>query len=541
MTRRFAILCAVLAGIAAAQGGQQPSEAGIPVTDPLVVAKCGSCHSTDSQGNMQRLSWSRSTPEGWEDALKQMILLHGVQVTPVEARAIVKYLGGSHGLAPDEAEPILYEPERRIHDESGALSMSLRDACAKCHSMARVLSWRRSGEEWKQFTASHATRYNVRSTDEALTFLAGAAPLHSPAWDARISRAATRDLAGRWLVTASMPGHGAYYGEMRLERDGEGEYNTQATLTSVKDGARLARSGRALVFGGYAWRGRSKGTGNSAPDSISSEAKEVMSFAANQSAGVGRWFWGQYQEFGFDVRFERATSAPTLLMVDRPSLKKGSRANRVRLIGENLPSQVAPADLNFGPGVTVSQAASVSSHEIAADLDVAAGAQLGLRSVAFRASSLPDALAVYDRIDYIKITPDSTVAAFGGRTRPRGYQQFDAIAYQRGPDGRLHTADDVPLGPVEVTWAVQVFHDPEGASSERVGSINVLGLFTPAERNPGANFDVWVIATAKDEKDANGAPFVGKSYLVVTVPEYTFNGRRYVRELDRWVDDGPAR
>ena len=75
-------------------------------------------------------------PEGWEDALKQMILLHGVQVTPVEARAIVKYLGGSHGLAPDEAKPILYEPERRIHDESGTFSMSLRGACAKCHSMA---------------------------------------------------------------------------------------------------------------------------------------------------------------------------------------------------------------------------------------------------------------------------------------------------------------------------------------------------------------------------------------------------------------------
>jgi hypothetical protein len=40
--------------------------------------------------------------------------------------------------------------------------------------------------------------------------------------------------------------------------------------------------------------------------------------------------------------------------------------------------------------------------------------------------------------------------------------------------------------------------------------------------------------------DQNGQPLVGKSYLVVTVPTYTFNGREYVRELGRWVDNGPA-
>jgi len=49
-----------------------------------------------------------------------------------------------------------------------------------------------------------------------------------------------------------------------------------------------------------------------------------------------------------------------------------------------------------------------------------------------------------------------------------------------------------------------------------------------------------VIATATSEKDKAGKPLVGKAYLVVTVPSYTFNGRRYVRDLGRWVDDGPA-
>ena len=54
------------------------------------------------------------------------------------------------------------------------------------------------------------------------------------------------------------------------------------------------------------------------------------------------------------------------------------------------------------------------------------------------------------------------------------------------------------------------------------------GLFTPASDgpNPKRKFsrnnygDVWVVATAKNEKDQDGRPLTGKSYLVVTVPLY---------------------
>lgn len=529
------------------QSSQAPAaaerEEGIPVTDSLVIAKCGGCHTRDDRGNMQRLSWARTTPEGWQDALKQMILLQGLSVTPAEARSIVKYLSSSHGLAPEEADPVRYEAEWRIHEDTDIPSDSLRDTCAKCHSFARPLSWRRSAADWKQFADSHATRYKIRSTAEALTFLAKAAPLHTPALDAWSARAATKNLAGRWLVAASIPGRGNYYGDMQMDGDGDDEYKTRVTLTSARDGSRIIRSGRTVVFGGYAWRGRSKGSGpaGSTPDDLSTEAREVLLIAPNQSTAEGRWFWGQYQEFGFEVKLRRASSDPALLGVDPPSLKASSRARRIRLTGDQFPAEIEPADLNFGPGVTVRGIVSSSPSEIVAALDVAADSPLGKRDVSFRGSSLPGAMAIYDRIDYLKVTPDSTVAAFGDRTHPKGYQQFEAVGYQRGPDGRSHTADDVALGPVDVAWTVQVFHAAEGSSSDSVGTMNVLGLFTPAHANPNVNFDVWVIATARDEKDRNGAPLVGKSYMVVTVPTYTFNGRRYVRDLDRWVDDGPDR
>jgi len=74
----------VFAAIVLAQPGA--GDAGIPVTDPLVIAKCGTCHTRDERGNMQRISWERTTPEGWQEALKRMIVVDGVSLTPAEAR-----------------------------------------------------------------------------------------------------------------------------------------------------------------------------------------------------------------------------------------------------------------------------------------------------------------------------------------------------------------------------------------------------------------------------------------------------------------------
>jgi quinohemoprotein amine dehydrogenase len=517
-------------------------EEGIPVADPLVIAKCGNCHARDQRGNMQRISWARTTPEGWQTVLRQMIRANGVSLTAPEARAIVADLSTHHGLAPEEARPVMYNIERRIHEETDIPNNNLRNACAKCHAFALPLSWRRSRADWKQFVDAHAVRYSFpRSEDEAVAFLAKAAPLHTPEWEAWSARTASPDLTGRWLVTATMRGRGKYYGEMQVDRSGDDEFTTRVSLTSVTDGSKIIRTGRSAVYGGYAWRGRSSGSDprSSAPDDLASEVREVLWVAPDHSRAEGRWFWGQYQEFGFDVQLERPSSGPTLLVVDRPSLKAGSQGNHTRLIGDNFPARVTPADLDFGPGVTVRGVVSHTASEIVAEVDVAVNAPLGARSVSFRGSALPGAMAIFDRIDYVKVTPDSAVAAFGDPKHRKGYLQFAAIGYQRGADGRSHTADDVELGPVDVTWSSQVFHAPEGSSSDFVGEINASGLFTPTSNSPNNNFDVWVIATATSAKDQTGTPLVGKSYLVVTVPTYTFNGHRYVRDLDRWVDDGP--
>jgi quinohemoprotein amine dehydrogenase len=531
--------CVLFSGLV--WGQSSAGEEGIPVTDPLVIAKCGSCHVRDEHGNMQRISWERTTPEGWQEALKRMILVNGVSLTPVEARAIVKYLSTSHGLAPEEARPVMYDIERRIHQETSIPNDNVGHACARCHTFARALSWRRSLDDWKQLADMHATRYKLPANEEAIAFLAKAAPLHTSEWDAWSARNHTLNLAGRWLVTASIQGRGKYYGEMQVDVAGD-EFSTSVHLTSVRDGSTIVRSGRSAIYGAYAWRGRSQGSqpASSAPDDPNSEAREVLWVAPDQSTAEGRWFWGQYQEFGFDVKLRRASSDPMLIIVDPPSLKAGSEANRIRLIGDHLPAQVTPADLDFGPSVTVRRIVSRAPGEVVAEVDVASDAALGKRNVALLGSVAPGAVAIYDRVDYIKVTPESAMAAFGDQTHARGYQQFQAIGYQRGPDGKPHTADDVELGPVganDVTWSLEVFYQAPGSSTDFVGKVSPTGFFAPAVDSPNNNFDVWVVATAKN---GTGKPLVGKSYMVVTVPMYTLNGRRYVRDLDRWIDDGPA-
>jgi quinohemoprotein amine dehydrogenase len=532
---------------------------GIPVTNQLVISKCGACHTKDEKGNMLRLSWERATPEGWEEAIKRMVRLRGVSLSPEEARSILKYLASYHGLAPEESNPIMYYAEHRIQDETNIPNDNVKGACANCHMLARPLSWRRSPEDWKDLANLHIALYpqadeafrlgiNAGGFDEehhhldpgaplpvdvALTYLSKTAPLDTPEWAAWRARMRAPKLAGRWIVSAYIPGRGKFYGDMEVEAatGTEDEFTTRVKLTSIMDGSTISRTGHSLVYAGYAWRGRSQGTlaANAAPDDLGNTMREVMSVSPDQSTAEGRWFWGEYQEFGFDVKMQRPSADPTLIGADRSLLKAGSQGTRVRLLAESLPAQIAPADLDFGTGVTVKRIVSHTPTEIVAEVDVAADAVSGKRDIAFRRSVLQSAVAVYDRIDYIKVTPDSALAHLGSQQHPKGFQQFEAVAYQRGADGKPHTADDVELGPVDVNWSVEEFYSVFGDDDrEFVGSLSNAGLFTPASDgpNPQRKFsrnnygDVWVVATAKDEKDKDGRPLIGKSYLVVTVPTY---------------------
>src|ERR1700746_1177642 len=82
------------------QAAEEKPEEGIPLTAPLVIAKCGTCHTKDEKGNLSRISWERSTPEGWEESIKRMVRLNGLRIAPPHAKAILKYFSTNHAFGP---------------------------------------------------------------------------------------------------------------------------------------------------------------------------------------------------------------------------------------------------------------------------------------------------------------------------------------------------------------------------------------------------------------------------------------------------------
>jgi len=472
-------------------------------------------------------------------------------------------------LAPEEAKPVMYMAEHTIPDETYPIP-SMRTTCASCHAFGRPASWRRSAEEWKLLLNMHIGYYpnaegeaawrrragedlfassgadgkapqQPKLVDLAIDFLSKNYALHTSEWEAWRARMRSPKLAGTWLVTGHLAGHGDYYGEMVVKRgSSDDEFNTALRFQPVSGGAMIERQGRAVVYTGYAWRGRSMGAvAGSMPGDVPAEMHEALWISPDESQGTGRWFWGAYDEFGFEVKVQRATGAPALLALDRRSLKTGSERQRLRIIGDGLPNQILATDIDFGSGVTVRNIVSHTTREVVVEVDVAANAISGRRDVVVGRATLPNAMAIYDKIDYIKVVPENSLARLGGASqRQKGYQQFEAVAYNRGADNKPNTADDIELGPVDVNWSVEEFYERfDDDDEEFVGSLSGTGLFTPALDGPNPqrkqsrdNYgNVWVVGTAKGEKDRLGKPLVGKSYLVVAPPLYVI----WDREIDQ--------
>lgn len=563
---QFLALTALPASIVLAQAAKEPlrdpsnpveTEAGIAIKDPLVVEKCGTCHTADAKGNLSRISYVRTTPEGWAQVIRRMASLNGLSITPTEAKAVIRSLSASNGLSPEEAKPVSYLPEHRIVVESNIPNETIRQSCAACHAFAQPLSWRRSKAEWGLLRNLHVAMYSQADAqfrkpvedptqpvpangapkplpvEVALDYMNKNAPLMTPEWTKWQARQSSAKLGGKWLVNAFLPGKGLYVGEMVLTPAGaDDDYTTAITLKSLADGSTLTRNGKGLVYTGYSWRGTSSsGPAGARPDAPQDhETRETMQFSPDRKSAEGRWFWGDYTEFGFNVKLTRAAAEPTVVATWPYALKAGSMGATLKLIGDAFPVGLKASDVDLGKGVTVAKVVSASPTEAVLTVDVAPDATVGAHDVGVGGSILVAGLPVYRRVDYIKVTPETAIARLGGSEKHTpGYQQFDALGYDAGLDGKPYTADDVSLGPIDVTWAMEelptVYYDDD---VNYVGKLSPTALFTPAidgpnpERKWGRNNygEVWVVATAKTEKDAQGKPLKGKAFMVVSVPAY---------------------
>src|SRR5690606_8136463 len=150
------------------------------------------------------------------------------------------YLSNHHGLAPDEARPMRYEVERRLVDET--VPKEIEGTCNSCHSVGRVLSQRRTRQEWELLIAMHRGYYPIidrqtyrrmgpaptgrdesgrppdlrHPSEKAIDYLADEYPLETKEWAQWSAAMRPARLEGTWALSGWDPGKGPIYGRVVL-------------------------------------------------------------------------------------------------------------------------------------------------------------------------------------------------------------------------------------------------------------------------------------------------------------------------------------
>ncbi|MDH4064842.1 MAG: quinohemoprotein amine dehydrogenase subunit alpha, partial [Acidobacteriota bacterium] len=417
--------------------------------------------------------------------------------------------------------------------------------------LGRVISQRRTRSEWELLIAMHRGWYPLvdrqvfrrmgpvprdrdaegrppdtrHPSEKAIDHLSKAFPLDTPEWAAWAATMRPARVAGEWALTGHELGKGAVYGRVVLTpvADTQDEFTTDITYTYARSGEQVKRTGRAVIYTGFQWRGRSMVGAND-----TTAVREVMFVDRDWRSIEGRWFHGGYDETGIDVQLHRVAGETSILGVDHSGMRQGS-SQTVKIFTTRPPAGLQARDLDLGPGLTVASA-SVAGDVITATVDVAPTATVGPRDVVIGSAVRPEALVVYDTIDAIRVTPEWSMARAGGLSYPKMFAQFEAWAYQNGPDKKPGTDDDVKIDMVDAVWSLEeytaTFQDDD---VKFVGTIDPeSGLFTPNVEGPNPERvgqrnnvgDVWVVATYRLPEAASAPPLRGRAHLLVTVPLY---------------------
>ena len=535
----LAVAGILLASSPAPQSAAHPDgvllDDGFAITNQTVIDRCSRCHEVDDGGRMSRISWLRKTPEGWQTSIRRMMALHGARLDQADAVEIVRYLANEQGLAPEELRPGMFEIERRSDDHDWDGDSDVEYTCIQCHSMGRVMTQRRTKDEWGLLIDTHralyplsdwqAFRYTGPASEQddprhpmerAINYLSDVYSLETAEWSAWAATKRPARLAGTWTISGHEPGKGPMYGTMTVTADPSDPdvFTTSTSYVFAESGEQVQRSGRSMVYTGYQWRGRSNPGG-------SDELREVMFLERDQQKMWGRWFRGDYDELGPDVSMTRASGGAVVAGVYPRALIPGSSTD-VTIYGAGLS---AAGDLDFGAGVTVGSAQTTNDGTLRVRLQVAADADMGGRDLFTSGTIAAGAIVIHDGVDRIAVTPGPTTSRVGGASFPKGYQTFDAWGYNDGPDGQPDTEDDLELGRVDASWHLEEYAATYGDDDiDFVGELRQNGTFVPAADGPNPERsglrnnigDVWVVAT----HGSGDAELSARAHLVVLPPLY---------------------
>jgi quinohemoprotein amine dehydrogenase len=492
----------------------------------LVNARCSACHEARANGTHVRINDVRKTPEAWDMTIVRMMNIHGVKVTPVERRALVKYLADTQGLAPSESANYRYILERTPGLMDTGPDELLTQMCARCHSFARVALQRRDKEDWLKLMNFHLGQYPTAeyqalgrdrdwwkiATTKVVDELAKRLPYKSDAWTAWKNHKAP-DLSGTWRFAGHQPGRGDYDGMLTIKAKGNDRYSVATALTFT-NGAKVSRSGSAILYTGHEWRASTRGADG--------RAHQVMQASEDGKSMSGRWFYRDVDVIGGTIKAVRVAGAAAQVLSVSPGYVKAGGSARVTIAGVGLSGNVGAGD-----GVTV-KVESRSPTRIVAMVSAAGGASAGARDVTVGGAKLAGALVVYDKVAAVKVMPEQTFARVGGAGGPiaPAPAQFEAVAYAAGPDGKAGTKDDIRIGVMSAKWSVADFDAVAKAmkDTEFAGKITQTGLFHPAGAGPNPKRpkstnnagNLSVIAAVTE----GGKTVTGKAHLFVTVQRF---------------------
>ncbi len=327
---------ALMAWIGMAWIGEAPAA---EEAETILDARCASCHQRTSEGDLDRVAAQRKTPEGWDMTIVRMMIVHGVEITADERRALVKHLADTQGLAPSESSDFRYILERDPATFEEPPDEELAVMCGRCHSFARVALQRRDVDEWLKLSHFHlgqypTTEYQALGRDRNWWEIASTKvpeklgelyPFDTAAWNNWKDRPAP-DLSGDWRFVGHDPGRGGYHGVMHLEITGDDSYDLTVTA-AYDDGAEATGEGKGILYTGYEWRGRI-----TIGDDVSLQVFEVWPDGYTMA---GRTFFEDQDSIGGRMRAVRVDPNDSAILTTMPPyLRAGEIGHQLVHVGE---------------------------------------------------------------------------------------------------------------------------------------------------------------------------------------------------------------
>ena len=439
----------------------------------LVWDKCTGCHEPDG-GEIARVEEIRTTPEEWTVIVDRMARLYDMGLAEGEIVTLVKELCETQILTPEEAAGVAYLDllnNSQHVEEMGDGEEQYFTACVRCHSDAKVKSYRMNEASWAKVRNLHyfvdpaidsqmrEMRWHSVSAD-VLKTLAKRFP-YDKAW-----KAPKASPAGTWVVLGNEPGRGDYHGEVTLSDAGNSEFAVSGKL-SYEDGLTETIKGEAILFGGYALRTYVKhnnqevlGAYNFLDGAISGQQHFP---APNYRNSTNTWY--------------PADGKPQIFKVS-PSFLLADEVTTLTLHGVNL-AKVKGGDVSFTGGKVDVLSAKLIDGVIVAQAVYRGKSDLQAKLKVKSLGSVDIVLA--DKIDYISVSPELGRARVdGGVNYPAEGVQFVATAFSQGVKTD-DTSDDLMLGVVPAHFALSEWETRvDDDDLAYVGEIWANGVFVPS-------------------------------------------------------------